>query len=179
MHAALPASAEPSGQLKPLVSANMIESTLLASGLGQYLYTHDASVGWPTLNQMIDANTRLVVFNDSQAPSRPRWQHYLWDLIVDTDYNITDKSQFSCAFYRGKPTNPLYFINQFIYRDMGNNVTVPDEGLARQANEPSFVTQRAEGCWQQMGRIPNYIYVDWYGQGDVMKAVQALNARPR
>lgn len=161
------------------VTPQQVAATFAESGLEPYLYTHDAARGWPTLNQMLDANTRLVVFNDSRDPGRPGWQHYLWDLIVDTDYNITNQSQFSCAFYRGQASNPLYFINNFVYLDAGSDVLVPDAGLARQANEASFVVGRAEGCWKEMGRIPNYIYVDWFGQGDVMQAVQALNALPR
>lgn len=161
------------------VTPAQIAAVFDESGLTPYLYTHDAQRGWPTLNEMLDAKTRLVVFNDSKAADRPRWQHYLWDLIVDTDYNITDKSQFSCGFYRGKAENPLYFINNFVYLDAGGGLLLPDQGLSRQANEPGFIVSRAEGCWKEMRRIPNYIYVDWFGQGDVVQAVKTLNALPR
>ena len=125
------------------------------------------------------ADTRLVVFNDSQDPGRPAWQHFMWQHIVDTDYNITDAKQFSCAPYRGKPENALYFLNQFIYKSLGGDLVVPDKALSVQANDRGLVLQRARGCWQQLGKVPNFIYVDWYGQGDVVGAVNALNAEPR
>ena len=149
------------------------------AGLLPYLYVHDRAQGFPTLAAMAQHNTRLVVFTDSEDPSRPAWQHYLYDLIVDTDYNITDITQFQCAFYRGKPENPLYFINQFIYASFGNKLLVPDQKLAQQANDPAFVIARAQKCWTANSRIPNFIYVDWFGQGDVMQAVSTLNQMPR
>lgn len=161
------------------VSPAAVAATFAEAGLLPYLYVHDREKGWPTLGEMSRRNTRLVVFNDSQDPARPAWQHYLWDLIVDTDYNITDISQFSCDFYRGRPENPLYFMNQFIYAALGGKVVVPDEKLAQLANEPAAIVSRARTCWTKTGRIPNFIYVDWYGQGDVVGAVKSLNELPR
>ena len=156
-----------------------LATTFATAGLLPYLYVHDFARGWPTLSEMAQHNTRLVVFNDSQDKSRPAWQHYLYDLIVDTDYNITDITQFRCAFYRGRPENSLYFINQFIYAAFGNKVLFPDPKLAQKANEPAFVSGRAQQCWTETQRIPNFIYVDWFEKGDVMAAVRALNRLPR
>lgn len=121
----------------------------------------------------------LVVFNDSQDAERPKWQHYMWDFITDTDYNITDESQFSCKFYRGKPANDLYFINQFIYADVGSGILIPDKDQSMIANDEAFVFERSVGCWRETGRIPNFVYVDWFGQGNVRGAVQCLNELPR
>lgn len=156
-----------------------IAAAFAEAGLLPYLYTHDPAQGFPTLAQMSQRNSRLVVFNDSQDPGRPAWQHYLWDLIVDTDYNITDLRQFRCDFYRGKPDNPLYFINQFIYSELGGKVLVPDAMLAAVANDPMQIVSRARSCMTATHRLPNFIYVDWYGQGDVIGAIKTLNATPR
>ena len=147
--------------------------------LTSYLYTHDPAKGWPTLQQMIAAGTRVVVFNDSQDADRPKWQSYMWDFIVDTDYNITKAEQFSCAFYRGKPGNDLYFLNQFIYEDYGNGVVLPDPMKARVANEEHFAFDRSLGCWRETGRIPNFVYVDMFREGNVIGAVQCLNRLSR
>ncbi len=156
-----------------------IADTFAQAGLTQYLYVHDRAQGFPTLSQMSQRNTRLVVFNDSQEPSRPAWQHYLWDLIVDTDYNITDPAQFKCDFYRGKGENSLYFINHFVYSALSDKVVVPDPQLSALANQPALIVDRARACWEKTRRIPNFIYVDWYGQGDVVGAVRSLNELPR
>lgn len=161
------------------VTPQQVAETFTAAGLTRYLFTYEPTRGWPTLRDLIVADTRLVVFNDSQDPGRPAWQHFMWQHIVDTDYNITDAKQFSCAPYRGKPENALYFLNQFIYKSLGGDLVVPDKALSVQANDRGLVLQRARGCWQQLGKVPNFIYVDWYGQGDVVGAVNALNAEPR
>lgn len=156
-----------------------IADTFAQAGLTPYLYVHDPAQGFPTLAQMSQRNTRLVVFNDNKDPGRPAWQHYLWDLIVDTDYNITDQAQFKCDFYRGKGENSLYFINHFVYSALSDKILVPDPQLSALANQPALITSRAKECWQKSGRIPSFIYVDWYGQGDVVGAVRAINELPR
>ena len=61
----------------------------------------------------------------------------------------------------------------------GEQIVLPSASNARLANDAAFVTERARRCWQQKGRIPNFIYVDWFGQGDVMGAVHTLNEVPR
>jgi hypothetical protein len=157
------------------VSPAEVAGVFASAGLEPYLYTHDATAGWPTLEQMIGSGRRLVVFNDSQEPSRPPWQLFMWDHIVDTDYNVTDKAMFSCAFYRGKPANALYFLNQFIYEDLGNGIVVPSKARALEANDGSFVESRARQCQQETGRVVNFVYVDLYAQGSLMTAVDALN----
>lgn len=161
------------------VSPAAIAATFSTAGLMPYLYQHDFTRGWPTLGEMAQRNTRLVVFNDNKDPGRPAWQHYLYDLIVDTDYNITDITQFRCAYYRGKPENSLYFINQFIYAGLSSKLLLPDAKLSQQANDPAFVVARAQQCASENQRLPNFIYVDWFGQGDVMSAIHTLNQLPR
>ena len=158
------------------VTPAQIAAVFEQAGLGPYLYTHDGARGWPTLREMIASGARLVVFNDSRDAGRPAWQHYLWDHIVDTDYNVTDASQFSCAPYRGAPTNDLYFLNQFIYQDSGGGIVLPSAANAAVANEPAFVRRRAVECWRQQSHRPSFVYVDWYGQGDVAAATRALTS---
>ncbi|MFO0659706.1 MAG: hypothetical protein U0165_07740 [Polyangiaceae bacterium] len=155
----------------PAEIANVFEQ----AGLTSYLYEHDAKKGWPTIGEMIDSGKRIVFFNDSQDADRPAWQLYMWDFIVDTDYNITDESQFKCEYYRGNASNPLYFLNQFIYKDLGNDIFVPDKINAQTANDPTKALARAKKCQTEKSRQPNFIYVDWFGQGNVKQVVDALN----
>lgn len=81
--------------------------------------------------------------------------------------------------YRAKAENDLYFINQFIYKDLGNGLFVPDEANATIANDEHFAFERSLGCWRETGRIPNFVYVDMYQEGNVLGAVQCLNRLPR
>lgn len=161
------------------VSPAEVAQVFEQAGLLPYLYEHDSQRGWPTLGEMVSSNRRLVVFNDSQDPGRPPWQLFMWDHIVDTDYNVTDKAQFSCEFYRGKPSNALYFLNQFIYQDLKDGLLVPNKELAQIANDKDFVEARARQCAKETSRTVNFVYVDWYAQGGLMAAVDALNQEER
>lgn len=155
-----------------------VAAVFAEAGLDPFLYEHDAAAGWPTLRAMIERNRRLVVFNDSEDKARPPWQLFMWDFIVDTDYNVTDPSRFSCAFYRGKPANDLYFINQFVYEKLNDDIVIPSKTRAQVANEPAAAEARARQCQGETGRRVNFVYVDWFGQGNVKAAVDALNRDP-
>jgi len=161
--------------LESTVTPAQIAAVFDQVGLTRSLFVLDRARGWPSLQAMIDAGTRLVVFNDSQDPGRPAWMLYLWDQIVDTDYNVTDPSRFSCGFYRGVAANPVYYLNHFVYQDLGSGVLVPSEANARVVNASDFVLARARRCRAETGRDPAVVYVDWATEGDVVGAVEALN----
>ena len=158
-----------------------VAATFAEAGLADRVYTHDAARGFPTLGELAQQDRRVLLFyvqsvkvpGDGGAP--PAWFLPMWDFIVDTDYDVTDASQFTCDFYRGSTKSPLYFINQFIYKAAGSQVKYPDKDLAQIANDPAAIVARAEACRKQTGRLPSYVYVDWYGQGDPVGAAKALN----
>lgn len=166
-------------------SPSAVAATFAEAGLVEHVYAHDATRGFPTLGEMAQSGRRVLLFYVQSVPvpsdpgAPPAWFLPMWDFIVDTDYDVTDASQFSCDFYRGAQKSPLYFINQFIYKVAGSQVKYPDKDLAQIANDPAAIVARAEACRTQTGRIPNYIYVDWYGQGDPVGAAKALNELPR
>jgi hypothetical protein len=161
--------------MESTVTAAQVAATFDAAGLTPYLFVLEPGRGWPTLDSMISAGTRLVAFNDSQDASRPPWMLYLWDQIVDTDYDVTDPSQFRCAFHRGAPGNPIYFLNEFVYERTLGGLPAPSSAHARVVNAPDFITSRASQCLGETGRAAAVVYVDWFGQGDVVAAVNALN----
>ena len=161
--------------LESSVTDAEIAAVFDAVGLTPRLYAPTTAGTWSTLQAMIEAGTRLVVFNDSAGAGRPPWMLYLWDHIVDTDYNVTDASQFSCAFYRGHAANPIYYLNEFVYQDLGSGVVVPSETNARIANARVFITDRARRGRTETGRSASVVYVDWFAQGDVVGAVDELN----
>lgn len=163
--------------LESAVSPSRVAGVFSQVGLEPYLFALPVGGAWPTLREMAERGRRLVVFNDSRDASRPAWMHHLWDHIVDTDYNVTDASRFSCRFYRGRGDNAIYYLNQFIYRDLGMGVRVPDPERSRVANDRDAVVQRALRCLGETGRAASVVYVDWFGQGDVVGAVDELNRR--
>jgi hypothetical protein len=159
--------------LECYVTANDIENEINQSGLSSYLYTHNNSIGWPTLQNMIDNDNRLIIFTDEDdASSSQNWYHYVWDYAVETHYSVGNINDFTCDFNRGDPLNDLFIFNHFVTdANLGY-------GLYTESNDvnsnPFFIT-RALDCQTQTNKFPNFVTVDYYELGDGLAVVDQLN----
>lgn len=144
------------------------EAAFRATGLEEYLYADDPGDKWPTLGELIDANHRLIVFSESHGPP-PDWYRAAFDVIGDTSFTVRSRDAFSCAIERG-PTEPqLFLMNHWIAR------SVPDRADATVVNARAFIVERARACAAEVGRLPNFIAVNFFNLGDVIGAVNELN----
>ena len=159
--------------LECYVTANDIEDEINQSGLSSYLYTHNNSIGWPTLQNMIDNDNRLVIFSDvDDASSSQNWYHYVWDYAAETHYSVGTINDFTCDFNRGDPLNDLFIFNHFV-TDANLGYGLYNESNDVNAN-PFFIT-RALGCQNQTNKFPNFITIDYYELGDGLAVVDQLN----
>jgi hypothetical protein len=147
-----------------------IVADFASTGLDKYVYTHEAGKPWPTLREMIDENTRLVITAEQGAPP-PAWFQHVWDLAWDTPYTFASADQFSCALNRGKRENPLFLLNHWV--QIGG--ALPDEEGAKTVNTESVLYARAKQCWDEAKTRPNFIAVDFYEHGDLFRVVDKLN----
>lgn len=153
------------------VPASAIEADMATAGLDGYLYAHTAGQPWPTLRELIEAGTRLVVFAEAGGPP-PAWYHHAWDHIWDTPYSFSDPSEFSCEPNRGDPNNPLFQINHWLSTSLG----LPDESRAAEANAYDVLDGRIQACLDEHGRLPTFVAVDFYDVGDLFEVVADRNA---
>jgi hypothetical protein len=147
------------------------EDTLKAfeeAGLTPYIYTHPVGQEWPTLRQMIDQNKRLVVMAENQGPP-PDWYTNVWTETEETPYTFVTKEQFNCKPNRGDTGKNFFLLNHWIQRGSPNRVD------AAIVNDYDFLLARARQCEAERGKLPNFIAVNWYSQGDLMKVVDTLN----
>lgn len=151
------------------VDANVVEADFSAAGLVPYTYAW-AGGTWPTLGELIDAGTRLVVMAESGGPP-PAWYHPAWDLAWDTPYTFHAVSEFSCELNRGSESNPLYLVNHW----MNTAIDLPSEANAEVVNAYDVLHARLEECRAEAGRIPSFVAVDFYEKGELFRAVDALN----
>jgi len=150
------------------ISAEDTRVALVESGMFDLLYTHTKGTPWPTLQEMIDDNTRVVVFSQDNTGDFP-WYHQAWDFIWDTDYANETPEDFSCDPLRGSTDNALYCINHFL------TDPVAKASLAEQVNHNPEFLNRIQGCQQETGQLPNFIAVDFYSIGDLFEVCNALN----
>jgi hypothetical protein len=146
-------------------SAAEIEADFVAIGLVELTYVHDGGP-WPTLSEMIAANTRLVVTAEQGAPPPPWYQH-VWDLTWDTPYTFMSIDAFTCDPNRGDPSHPLFLVNHWV----STEANLPDAAAAPSANALDVLLDRIDAC----PRLPTFLAVDFYEQGDLFEAVQTLN----
>lgn len=151
------------------VDPALVEAEYVAAGLDQLVWTWDGGAP-PTLGAMIDAGTRLVVSAEVEGPP-PAWYHHAWDLFWDTPYTFHSTDEFTCALNRGSEDNPLYLVNHWISTD----ADLPSQADAKTANAYDVLHGRIAGCRDEAGRMPNLVAVDFYEEGDLFAAVDALN----
>lgn len=157
--------------LECYVTANDIEDEINQSGLSNYLYTHNST--WPTLQNMIDNDNRLVIFTDvDDASSSQNWYHYVWDYAVETHYSVGNINGFTCDFNRGYPVNDLFIFNHFV-TDANLGYGLYNE--SNDVNANPFFINRTLDCQTQTTKFPNFVTVDFYELGDGLAVVDELN----
>lgn len=152
-------------------SAEATEQVFIDTGLIDYAYVQPAGEPWPTLEEMIAANQRLVVFTDRDRGALP-WYLYVWDYAFETPFSFEKPSDLSCNPNRGSPDNSLFILNHFLTRGVGH------PNLAKQINFNPLFRERALECGAANDRLPNFVTVDFYDIGDVLNVVTELNGLP-
>ncbi|MDP6908507.1 MAG: hypothetical protein QF371_03325, partial [Flavobacteriales bacterium] len=138
-----------------------------------YLHVQTLGDQWPTLQQMIDAGKRLVVFTDANdAGPGQEWYHDVWDFAVETDFSNHAPSDFSCDYNRGDEDNDLFILNHFV-TDATIGVGLPDQSAV--VNEVTFFYNRAVECAIEKQKFPNFPTVDFYELGNTLQVVDSLN----
>ena len=153
-----------------------IRDAFAASGLLPYAHVQVPGTPWPTLGEMIAANERLVVLTDDSnnsgcglADPCP-WYHYLWSSFAfETPFSVQTPAGFVCSDLRGQPGNDLFILNHFLTQNTGSPF------LAKLVNFEPDLSRRARDCWEFQGQVPNFVTVDYYEFGDVLRAVELLN----
>lgn len=160
--------------LECYVSSATIESELTAAGLFGYLYAKPNGQSWPTIQEMIDDNQRLVVFSDeNDAGPNQEWYHYMWDHMVETHYSVSTPQDFTDNYNRGDSINDLFIFNHFV---TDATVGVGSESDAQIVNEYSFLMNRISNHYDNHSKFPNFVTLDFYDQGQGLDVVNDLNA---
>lgn len=152
------------------VSVDAMVADFETAQLTERVYTHEAGAAWPTLREMIEANTRLVITAEAGRPP-PGWYHHVWDVASDTPFTFFSLEDMSCELNRGAADNDLFLMNHWV----NTKANLPSEDNAVLANAPAQIVGRARQCERERGRLPTFIAVDFFEQGDVVAASAELN----
>ena len=166
-----------------------------SSGISTYGYvpaspTSAAGGGWPSLQDMISADKRLVSFIASidYSASHP----YLLDEfthVFETAFDVRNLAGFNCTLERPSSQSSaaaavsaglLPLLNHFAYAELTADITVPNVDDIGTTNSPSVTMTgalglHAETCASQWGVKPVFVLVDFYDQGPSIDTADRLN----
>lgn len=170
-----------------------IGGAFVSSNISTYGYTPStasASNSWPTLQAMIDANTRLVTF--VAAINASTTYPYLlneWDYVFETAYDVKSPTGFNCTINRPVTIGDaataisagyLPLMNHFVYKSITASLEVPNVAIIKNTNSANTSTagalgQEAASCASQWGQAPVFAMVDFFDQGPAIETADNLN----
>ncbi|KAK0711430.1 PLC-like phosphodiesterase, partial [Lasiosphaeris hirsuta] len=165
-----------------------------SSGISTYGYTPSSATAttvWPTLQNLITSNKRLVSFIaplGTASASHP----FLLDeftYVFETPYDVRSLSNFTCTLDRPSSAGTaasalgigmLPLMNHIAYTEITTSITVPNAGDIDTTNAPSTVTTGALGthansCNAAWGTKPVFVLVDFYDKGPAVDTADRLN----
>lgn len=165
---------------QPIVFHEFYRQMEQVSGFTDKLYEHDDSSSWPTLRQSVESNKRVYMFHskgpdcEGSIESCPPGMNSYPKYAIDTEWNFQDLEAImnihnSCALRNNIAiTNQVFFgINSFV---------VPaSQEISQELNSLKFARERINACSQLVGKDPNFIYADFWSEGDLPQLVQEHN----
>ncbi|KAI4176233.1 MAG: hypothetical protein LQ346_007924 [Caloplaca aetnensis] len=129
---------------------------------------------WPTLGDLIENKTRLVVFLDYGA--KPSSVPYILDQFAyyfETPFNTVDPAFDQCSIDRPPKASPdgrMYVVNHYLDKQLlegllGDDVLVPDREAAGTTNGKESVGKQVGLCEGLYGRRPNVVLLDFVEEG--------------
>lgn len=154
-----------------------------AAGLDAYLFSDEVIAGWPTLGELVEDGTRLVVFLQD-AFGAPRGYRDLHASIASTGAKFGRARDLDCEIAEGDETASMLLVQHVLVlldgvSDAGGAGGVgalgrPSEALAETVNREPFLSERLTLCAASFGRNPTFVAVDFYDSSDVIGATQRL-----
>lgn len=177
-------------------SASALDTQFKSSGITKYSYTPQSistvPSSWPTLQELISANTRLLTFVASLSPSSNTGASYLMDeftFIWENPFDNSNPSNFSClpdrpSIVKGSITaatssGRMALMNHFLYSTQSFGIEEPNVDAIKTTNAPSGgagnLGSSASTCKTAIGKAPTFILVDFFDQGPALATVDQLN----
>lgn len=148
-------------------------------GFKSLMYNHEDGSLWPTLGELIEADTRILFFHyngqqcsGSNAVACPEGFHDWFSYAGETEFQFTSASQFqnvefSCLITRGSGSLDFYGVNVFLQ--------IPNLSTCGELNTREFLIAHVEACSTFTSQDVNLILVDCWDEGDVLDIAREYN----
>ena len=125
----------------------------------RFLHHQNTMADWPTINDMVKSQQRIVLFAMDPIFNKPDWLHYVWNYTVEPYFSLFEAPNFLGEFLKGDPKNDLLIINDFNIpsnRIEQNPVYIIDQ------NTNHYLLNHCLSIWRNTGKAPNFIFLDQY-----------------
>jgi hypothetical protein len=133
------------------------------AGLGDRVASLQPGEPLPTLGELIDAGTTLLVFAEVGGPGGPDWYHQMYEWFQETPFTYPSVDAFDCRPNRGPAAAPMLLINHWVSKK-----GLADPAAASQANHREVLEERMERCIRERGLFPTIVAVDFASRGDLV-----------
>ena len=150
------------------------------SGFTDRMYIHERDTAWPTMRQLIDNDTRIIMFiynagtNCSSGDCPPGFHPYFLYAsetlyTFETVADIQD-TQSSCPYDRGaEGYRDFYAINNFVTDPL------PSKESSQVVNQEGFIQSHVTACQNIVGRNVSVVFIDFWEEGNLVDVVQTHN----
>ena len=156
--------------------------------------------GWPTLQQLITAQRRIIAFTSTSADTKNvPWLLDEFSYIFETPFEVTDPLKFTCAAHRpGSVGGPdklqqalqtrIPFMNRFLYANIfdskvgkwvsGGEAYKPNDTYVATLNGdkpgmPGNLKQGLTRCMTEYKRVGGFVLVDFFNEVSVWVMVDS------
>ncbi|KFY33483.1 hypothetical protein V494_07580 [Pseudogymnoascus sp. VKM F-4513 (FW-928)] len=164
------------------VDVSVFGKAMADSGLAKLAYTPPKKIAlneWPTLQEMIKSNKRLVVSLDYHADTAK--VPYILDEFAysfETPFSQTDPNFAQCKVDRppnASSAGRFAIVNHVLDIAIGDGVLIPAILEVEKTNSVASIMAQVGLCQKAHGTTPNFILVDYAERGEVIKAQNILN----
>lgn len=170
-----------------------LDAHFQSSGIKNYAYTPPSSSTppqqWPTLQTLISANTRLMVFVAPMPTPDPEYAYLMDEFthIFENDFENEDPDDYSCDPDRpsslstpqeAAQSNRMFLMNHFLYAVQLFGIQSPNATYAPVTN--SQIGQGSLGvqinkCTTVYRKPPTFVLVDFFNVGPAIESVDRAN----
>ncbi|KAM5352425.1 hypothetical protein ACJ41O_005148 [Fusarium nematophilum] len=157
------------------------DEAFASTGLKEHVFTPEKRLAldeWPTLQELLDDGTRLIVFMDyNMDESKVAYILNEFDYFWETPFGETDDSFPTCEVDRpedGDPAKLMGLMNHVLYNEV-LGIQFPNQLDAPETNSEESIQKQIDLCEGDWGRRPNVILLDWINVGDAIAAQVSLN----
>lgn len=127
----------------------------------KYFHKQSNTADWPSLNEMVQTQKRIVLFTMESIFNKPDWLHHVWNYAVEPYFSLFEAPNFLGEFLKGDPKNDLLIINDF---NIPSNQIELNPVYIIDQNTNHYLLSHCLSIWRNTGKAPNFIFLDQYNE---------------